>query len=330
MNILFLIGNGFDLNLGMKTRYSDFYAYYSSIPSSSVLIKKLKDEIDSNIENWSDLELALGKYTNELHTSSEFNEVFEDIEDNLATYLNSVENTFEFQQFNGKEFYKNLAFPENSLLPADKIRLVDFKNRWNSSQWNINLITFNYTNSLEKLLEFSGKPLDIKDFVRRSPHSVVIHKIEHIHGYYYQRMVLGVNDISQVSNKNFHNNQDIIETLIKNECNKAQKHTIDIWCKDQIMNANLICIFGSSIGDTDNIWWQLIGEQLKRDCVLIIFERGELIPPLRPQKGTIAERKKKKYFLGKTNLTDKEKEVAIEKIFVGVNTNMFMPALKKE
>jgi hypothetical protein len=30
MNILFLIGNGFDLNLGMKTRYVDFYNYYIS------------------------------------------------------------------------------------------------------------------------------------------------------------------------------------------------------------------------------------------------------------------------------------------------------------
>ena len=28
MNILYLIGNGFDLNLGLPTRYSDFLEYY--------------------------------------------------------------------------------------------------------------------------------------------------------------------------------------------------------------------------------------------------------------------------------------------------------------
>jgi hypothetical protein len=81
-------------------------------------------------------------------------------------------------------------------------------------------------------------------------------------------MVLGVNDISQIDNIGFHKNQDIIETIIKDECNQAQKHTKEIWCKNQIKKANLICIFGSSIGDTDNIWWELVGEQLTRDCNL--------------------------------------------------------------
>lgn len=28
MNMLYLIGNGFDLNLGLPTRYSDFLEYY--------------------------------------------------------------------------------------------------------------------------------------------------------------------------------------------------------------------------------------------------------------------------------------------------------------
>ena len=28
MNIAYLIGNGFDLNLGLKTKYMDFYKYY--------------------------------------------------------------------------------------------------------------------------------------------------------------------------------------------------------------------------------------------------------------------------------------------------------------
>ena len=28
LNITFLIGNGFDIGLGLKTRYKDFYKYY--------------------------------------------------------------------------------------------------------------------------------------------------------------------------------------------------------------------------------------------------------------------------------------------------------------
>ncbi len=324
MNILFLIGNGFDLNLGMKTRYSDFYKHYVSIKTSSSLIQKLKNEIGGNLENWSDLELALGEYTRNLSSTEEFNEVFEDIEDSLADYLELVESNFDFKQFDGKKLYKYFVFPEYSLPPADKNRLKSFKNKWSHSRWNLNIITFNYTQSLEKLINYTGKSLQINDFTNRSNNSpVVFQKLEHVHGYINERMVMGVNDVSQVSNSDFHSNQDVIESLIKSECNQAQKHTMDNWCKDQISKANLICIFGSSIGDTDNLWWQLMGEQLKRDCYLIIFEKGEVIPPRRPQKGKIAERNKKKYFLGKTNLTEKEKEGADKKIFIGINTNMF-------
>ena len=58
MNILFFIGNGFDINLGMKTRYSDFYKYYKDIESKSNVIQKLKEEIAERIVNWSDLELG--------------------------------------------------------------------------------------------------------------------------------------------------------------------------------------------------------------------------------------------------------------------------------
>ena len=140
MNIVFLIGNGFDLNLGMKTRYSDFYNYFISKQSSSKLIQKLKKEIDGNLQNWSDLELALGKYTENLHSTEEFYEVFDDIEDSLAEYLESIENKFDFNQFDGNELYKYFAFPEDSLPLSDKNKLLKFKDNWNNSQWNIHLI----------------------------------------------------------------------------------------------------------------------------------------------------------------------------------------------
>jgi len=329
MNIVFLIGNGFDLNLGMKTRYSDFYDYYISKNSSSKLIQKLKHEIDGNLKNWSDLELALGKYTTNLHSTEQFNEVFDDIEDNIAEYLESVENKFDFNQFNGNELYKYFAFPEDSLPIADRNLILNFKNKWNELQWDINIITFNYTQTLEKLTKTTGNTFKINEFINRKNIPVYIHKIEHVHGYIHKRMVLGVNDVGQISNSKFHNNQDIIETLVKNECNIAQKHTKEVWCKNIIRNANLICVFGSSIGDTDNLWWQLIGERLKHDCNLIIFEKGEMIPPLRPQRGKIAERNKKNYFLNKTNLSEEEKVTVSEKIFIGINTEMFTMTLKK-
>ena len=78
-NILLIIGNGFDLELGLKTSYKDFiesniYACYSKKISVSLEPKKtfdLKYDIDINIfkyfkdilsiQNWIDLEMEIGK-----------------------------------------------------------------------------------------------------------------------------------------------------------------------------------------------------------------------------------------------------------------------------
>lgn len=59
MSTLFLIGNGFDLNCGMKTRYFDVYKGYVKESSSSEIIKNFKERITSNIENWGDFEMAM-------------------------------------------------------------------------------------------------------------------------------------------------------------------------------------------------------------------------------------------------------------------------------
>ena len=39
MNITFLIGNGFDINLGLKTRYSDFYPYFIEKSTETNMIR---------------------------------------------------------------------------------------------------------------------------------------------------------------------------------------------------------------------------------------------------------------------------------------------------
>lgn len=321
MKILFLIGNGFDLNLDLKTRYSQFYKYYKTVKNGSAEINKLKDAISNNIENWSDLELELGNYTKHIETEKEFEKVYEDIGDRLAEYLDEQEDNFKFENFDGKKLNDYLSYPENSLLAADRNKITEFRNRVGNSQNNVFVITFNYTKTLEKLIGYSSnKRMNIGS---KGSHPIVLQKIEHIHGFTNKRMVMGVNDISQISNESFHNNQNVLDALVKTNCNQVQKHTLDNWCKAQIQQASLICIFGSSIGDTDNMWWELIGEQLKKDIRLIIFEKGEEIPPRRPYKIANIERAKKEYFLNKTKLDEKDKSNVAGKIFIGVNTDMF-------
>ena len=321
MNILYFIGNGFDLNLGMKTRYSDFYDYYLAINSNSNSVNNLKSNISKTIENWSDLELELGKYTEKIETIEEFDEVFEDIVERLADYLQQVESTFDLSKIDKKKLFDFFTFPENSLLKADTDILHAFKDNWKSSQWNVNVITLNYTTSIEKLIEDKMKGVQIG--THHNVYPIVLQGIEHIHGYTDKRMIMGVNDISQIANTSFHGNQDILEAIVKKDCNQAQKHTIDNICKQHILSANLICIFGSSIGQTDNLWWDLIGNQLKDNCNLIIFDKREKISARMGHLVARRERALRKSFLERIKLTEEEKENISSKIFIAINSDMF-------
>jgi hypothetical protein len=320
MNIVYFIGNGFDINLGMKTRYSDFYKQYNTQNSKSELIKELKNEIAEGIINWSDLELAFGKHTVKLKNIEEFDEVYEDIVDNLADYLISEEEKFDFKKVNVDSFLKQLSVPEKFLTAEDIQELLEYKNQWRNIAWNINIITLNYTTTIEKIL--GDKQANFEIGVHHQ-HQIIFKNIYHIHGYTDKRTVLGVNDISQIDKVDFHENEEILEALIKTKCNRVQRHNVDKICEKNINEAHLICIFGSSIGDTDNYWWQLIGEQLRKNTKIIIFSKGEDVKERFSQKTVRTKRSITNLFLNKTNLSQEEKNQFKDNIYVGVNTKMF-------
>lgn len=323
MNTLFFLGNGFDLNLGMQTRYSDFYKYYQTIKTDNPILKSLKDNITEKYKNWSDLELALGDYTEKLKNSDELDIVIEDLGFRLSEYLKSQENKVNFEKIDKDKLLIDLIFPEKYLLQADKNEVNSYKSQWTSNDWKVNIITFNYTNSLEKIIGEKYNNIEIGQ--TRHSKIVKLERVEHIHGYLDNRMVMGVNDLTQVKNKTFHNNIDIQETIVKPDCNQAIKHTIDDWSKAQISRAQLICIFGSSIGKSDKLWWELIGERLKdNNFRLIIFSRLTTeISERISQKRQREVRKIISDFLDKTNLTDDDRIFAFNRVYVGLNTQIF-------
>lgn len=321
MQILYIIGNGFDLNLDLKTSYNDFYKYYQAVETDNPNVRKLKEHISKTFDSWADLELALGDYTQHLNKIEEFDDITLDIGEELSNYLKKEEEKLENFDFDQKNFFENLSFPENFFLPADKEVLLNYKLKWANQHWNLNIYTFNYTTVIEKI--FGEKTDNVLLANHNGNATVKLGEIKHIHGYLDNNMVLGVNDISQVKNPDFHKNRDILESIIKPECNGANRNNIDRQFSNRINQANLICVFGSSIGDTDNKWWELIGQRLKSECQLLIFTKGEEIPPRIRHMQARAERNIRDMFLNKTSLNEKEMEAVEKKIFIGLNSGMF-------
>jgi len=323
MNTLFIIGNGFDINLGMDTSYQDFYKYYLKVESESEPIQKLKSSIEYlDSEDWADLELALGKYTENIKTLKEFDEVRDDIGDHLAYYLQEEEKKIDFSKVSKSSFLGDLGNPEKYLpqLDSDKIEGLRAGIGF-SSQWGIDIMTLNYTKTIENILggSFGNVPIS------QSPiRGVTLRNIWHIHGYTDRRMAIGVNDVSQMANESFRDNQDILEAIVKPDYNRAQKHAIDNQCKQLISEANLICIYGSSLGDTDKMWWELIGQRLSGNCRLIIFYHHKQQSSLRldNRRGRI-ERQVFNNFADKAGLLESERDAIRDNVCIGINTGLF-------
>ena len=70
MNILFFIGNGFDLKVGLKTSFKHVLKAYLQELTSDEKIIKFKETIKRDFENWSDFESYMGEYTEEIGTEN--------------------------------------------------------------------------------------------------------------------------------------------------------------------------------------------------------------------------------------------------------------------
>lgn len=111
MNVLHIIGNGFDLNQGLPTSYAHFYEYYLHLmpqktDSDAVLKlrKKLYEKLsDKETDRWSDLEKTLGELTIEFETESEFIDAYLDIYHHMLDYVKTVYDNSEVMKFDKVE-----------------------------------------------------------------------------------------------------------------------------------------------------------------------------------------------------------------------------------
>ena len=322
MNILYFIGNGFDLNLKMKTSYQDFLNFYKKIHNDSSTIKEFKKEIDENYLDWSDLEVNLGKYTEKLEFPACFEEIHTDLVDELANYLTSVQNTSlksSLQQLDSKKFIKDLFTPEIYMDVANIRSLKSYFETQHKPK-DVNIVTLNYTNTIESILELDkGKARHssvLIDTLSSVTEKQNIQQLLHLHGTLEENMALGVDNLEQVLHKEFKNNQDVTESIIKPLCNRVSAHAIDQDCNRLLANAHLICIFGSSIGKTDETWWKRIADQVKkRDCRLIVFMHEPNLNKRRGQEKRKLARACWKRF--------SDQELPDNKVFFAFNTEMF-------
>lgn len=324
MQISFLIGNGFDLNLNMKTSFHDFLQYYLKKENDSLNVLNLKNFIIQDIKEWSDLELALGKYTENIKSETDLDEILDDMIVSLSEYLKMEQEIIRSLRFDVNKFISNLIMPELVLEARDKIEIERHKSIWKDSKWRLNIVSLNYTDTIEFLLDNRGSDGVIGS--NGFSQDVKFGEVIHLHGNLRKKMILGVNDVTQIDNIEFKNNDFIKHSFIKEFSNFASRDDVDSLCSDIFANSNLICVFGSSLGVTDKKWWKHISNCiLNNECYLIVFWYSEnQSNELRNYKfNYLVDDKIKAKLLELSDIDSSLSEKYFKKIIVATNTRLF-------
>lgn len=326
MNLLYIFGNGFDVNLDLSTKYSDFYKIYKEISDSDHdLIRTFKSEIDPKNDTWADLELALGRYTSKTKTAEDFEKIWFHLSKEFRTFIAKKESELLLVSDAQEIFINHLINPENFLSPRERNELLVWAHQTfqsTSRKLPIDILTLNYTRTVETILGEGTVGNDIGDKFSKK---VMLRSVEHIHGYIDDRLIFGVNDISQIENTEFRDNLDITELIVKPLHNHELGHTKDDECERLINSANLICVFGCSLGRTDLVWWERIANRLNPSCRLIIFHYSD-DPDLDPDHPILIRRIKRvvtERFLDLVDFKGDARAKAEKEILVAVNTELF-------
>lgn len=324
MNIVYLIGNGFDLNLRLPTDYNHFYDYYTTSHSKSAAIEQLKKHICIyKDQNWADLEVGLGKYTAKLSTYAELEEIFINLNLELTQYMQMIDNHLpQYSQSYKDKFYKDLRTPYSYLTSKERSNIMLYYQSF-ASDISTFIINFNYTHTIEHICQIEkGKPTQIGQYGKRS---IYLRQIDHLHREIGDRgIILGVNDETQITNQELAADIRVKNILVKPICNDQLGWLNDVTCKQRIQGADLLCLFGLSLGETDRLWWQAIGKRMEAsNCHLIYFHYTNKTFPIE-QLEINYKLSLKEQLLDILEIADNKRENILPRIFIIINGDMFV------
>jgi len=326
MNILFLLGNGFDKNLGFPTSYAEFYDYYLSDRIKPELlnddVKKLRDDIGENRGDWSDLELQMGRYLSKVNDEQAADLLHRSIKFSLIEYLNSVLKGFSCDAGQRKKFFSDLISPERYLLVEDRNAISEFKQ---SDKYKYaNVISFNYDDIFESIVGLGSTPIKLND-------NYTLNGVVHIHGTLKEGLIIGLDNEAQ-----FHNSKLLASSLLRNKYIKSNYCKIardgrDRRCKSMINGADIFYMFGLSIGETDKRWWEYIAERLRvsnAKLVIFWFDKDNRFTSQDLIEQFEEEQRIKNLFLSYSNFDETIREVLQSQIYVKIFTQQDSGFLK--
>lgn len=237
MNNLLIIGNGFDLDLGLPTKYSNFieskYFKKQSIRRGSKLFKYISETYHD--KKWIDIENELKRFA------------LDDKGKNIL--FNKTEKDFELLRVSLCDYLSSLSYESINKESAACMLIESVINNYLFKK----VYTYNYTD-LEKIIDI----LDVKKTFNNQI------EIEYVHGKVNDKsIILGFEDSAEV--------KDDYLFMIKSFSRHFRSHNIQY---DMIL-ADEVIFFGHSLGSTDYHYFEHFfrnqsNEQIKKEDSKII------------------------------------------------------------
>ena len=356
MEITFLLGNGFDIQCGLKTSYIDFYNYILkkkySIDLKKANVKELALKIDNiiyseiykskdNIENWADLELQLGVFTKRLKKrlnepdqdvqkiANRFLDDFKILLEDLNDYLKSIqiqddvkikEDFSDVLYTTMNDFFYGVLQKEN-----DELNNILVDNY--SSHYNYRCISFNYTNTLKKVIQ-SCSEVSMPNRLNNSSHSHIFDKeIINVHGVIDRFLTLGLNDETQLATDFF--DMSDLNDLIKPKSLEINREYMRRDAENLIDKSDIIVIFGMSIGATDKHWWEKIAYSLmnskNKKLIIHLYEKTpSFLSPRIARKRRESKENEFLFQLNNLDLSDEQKAQLRKQIYIVTNSEYIL------
>ncbi len=254
MNITFLIGNGFDLNCGLKSSYQDVYNGYCKInETDSELIKIFKKNIKSDYKTWGDFEWGMRNKINDFKSEDDFIDCLIDFKRYLVTYLSEEKEKFLKRYDNNSvrvEVYQEILNSISNFYKDITNNISNIINRQMSftNNHNYTFISFNYTCILDEIFK---------------PFTSIIKKYNskfiNIHGSLNDNdIILGIDNEKQLELKSFNLSNDGKLSFIKPIFNEQFDINRVTDANNAILQSDIICVYGMSLGESDLTWKKLI------------------------------------------------------------------------
>lgn len=287
MHITYLIGNGFDLALGLKTGYLHFLSNYTLVPEGAHWVSRyaaqLRERISRNVTDWADAEIAFARL--------DFSSMFPEQEDRDKYLVEMVE---EFQSaLNGYLKAEASRFKIENITDSDvflfRMRIVSsvieglrgiasnsyLLNELGKAPSTIDAINLNYTTTFDRLFYGAGSSIEIPfdcQIGNRDAFKFNVGMVHHVHGTLKEGNTLfGVSAPEQINDPFARRVSETSGLLIKSNMDKENGRFAYNPALDSISQSDVVIVFGVSFGGSDKLWWKALVDKVMSDSRFRIY-----------------------------------------------------------